>query len=61
MCGGPLSRKKNIYVDEVPVNVTLNLFCALRYLRQLDRVLILWVDALVSLYNFVLLQCVGTG
>lgn len=46
---GSPSTKETIYVNELPVNVTLNLFCALRYLRQLDRVLIPWVDALVSL------------
>lgn len=43
--------KENIFVDAFMVKITLNLFCALRYLRKVDRGFVLWVDALVSLYN----------
>lgn len=47
--------KETIYVDDFKMEVTLNLFYALRYLRQVDRVFILWVDGLVSFYLSLLL------
>lgn len=37
-----------IHVDGLPVKITLNLFCALRYLRMVGKSNLLWIDALVS-------------
>lgn len=41
--------KEVIYLEDVPVKVTLNLFCALRHLRRADQSISLWIDALVRL------------
>lgn len=41
--------KTIIYVNNYQVGVTLNLSCALRYLRRKDEDITLWVDALVCL------------
>lgn len=43
--------KDTIYIDGLSIQVTLNLFCALKYLRHANMPgedLIVWVDALVS-------------
>lgn len=40
-----------VYLDDLPMKVTLNLFCALKYLRHTSNIgedLLLWIDALVS-------------
>lgn len=46
---GSIYTEETIYFQDIPKKVTLNLFCALRFLRQVDRASFLWVDALVSL------------
>ncbi|KAF3761669.1 HET-domain-containing protein, partial [Cryphonectria parasitica EP155] len=42
-----ISRVGNIVrIEDHPVEITFNLFCALRYLRHTDHDVVLWVDAL---------------
>lgn len=45
---GSAAVKNTIHLDDCPVGVTVNLFCALHYLRQTDVHIDLWADALVS-------------
>lgn len=40
--------KETIYLVDVPVEVTWNLFCILRCLRKVDEDVVLWIDALVG-------------
>lgn len=46
---GSCSVKEVIYLENMPVKVTMNLFCALKYLRRADQSVSLWIDALVTL------------
>ncbi|KAL8776536.1 MAG: hypothetical protein Q9213_008231 [Squamulea squamosa] len=42
---GDAREKRIIYVNDVPVAVTVNLFIALKYLRKVDETRALWIDA----------------
>lgn len=46
---GAQGAKDIIYVNNYKVEVTLNLFCAMRYLRRKKKTITLWIDALVCL------------
>lgn len=45
---GSAAIREVISLEEVETQVTLNLFCALKYLRKVNESVVLWVDALVS-------------
>lgn len=45
---GSAAIRELISLEEVETQVTLNLFCALKYLRKVNEDVVLWVDALVS-------------